>query len=131
MTWYEISGPIISNYFPKNLIPSLNLKELTTQLYSTLIKVYEFEDVFKKNQFTMRVVKDLVDAYVLIDKVDENTEVKAESGKGTFMLCAITPNFHYLNSKRIREILKNIAFKIKTIKNWDIKDYWEKLSHIR
>ncbi|MFX0034558.1 MAG: PleD family two-component system response regulator [Candidatus Hermodarchaeota archaeon] len=131
MIWNETSGPVISNYFPKNLIPSLNLKELTTQLYSILIKVYEFEKIFNKNQFTMRVVKDLIDAYALIDKIDDNTEVVAQSGRGTFMLCAITPNFHYLNSKRIRDILTKIAFKIKTKKEWNIKEYWEKLSQIK
>ena len=130
MTWDEEKGPIILDYFPKNLIPSLNLEQLTTQLYTTLIKIYEFEQVLEKNQFIMRIVKDLIDAYALIDKMDENSVIAPKSGKGTFMVCAITPNFHYLNSKRIRELLTKIAFNIKTRREWNIKDYWEKLSLI-
>ncbi len=131
MCWDDGKGPIILEYFPKNLIPSLNLKELTTQLYSTLIKIYEFEQVLEKNQFIMRIVKDLIDAYALIDKIEENLVIAPKSGKGTFMVCAITPNFHYLNSERIREILRKIAFNIKTNREWSIKEFWEKLSQIK
>ncbi len=127
LSWDDGKGPAILDYFPKNLIPSLNLEELTTQLYSTLIKIYEFEQVLEKNQFIMRIVKDLIDAYGLIDKIEENSIIAPKSGKGTFMVCAITPNFHYLNSERIREILKKIAFNIKAKRNWSIKECWEKL----
>ncbi len=130
MSWDDGNGPVILDFFPKNLIPSLNLEELTTQLYSTLIKIYEFEQVLEKNQFIMRIVKDLIDAYGLIDKIEENSVIAPKSGKGTFMVCAITPNFHYLNSERIRDILKKIAFKIKSKRDWEIKEYWEELSHI-
>ena len=123
--------PIILDYFPKNLIPSLNLEGLTTQLYSTLIKIYEFEQVLEKNQFIMRIVKDLIDAYGLIDKKEENLVIAPKSGEGTFMVCAITPNFHYLNSERIRDILRKIAINIKTYRDWNIKEFWEKLSNIK
>ncbi|MFX0004312.1 MAG: PleD family two-component system response regulator [Candidatus Hodarchaeota archaeon] len=131
MTWEDGKGPIILDYFPKNLIPSLNLEGLTTQLYSTLIKIYEFEQVLEKNQFIMRIVKDLIDAYGLIDKIEESSVIAPKSGKGTFMVCAITPNFHYLNSERIRDILRKIAFNIKTHKVWNMKEFWEKLSNIK
>lgn len=130
MSWDDNKGPIILDYFPKNLIPSLNLKDLTTQLYTTLIKIYEFEQVLEKNQFIMRIVKDLIDAYALIDKMEDSSVIAHKSGKGTFMVCAITPNFHYLNSKRIRGILTKIAFNIKTKKEWNIKESWEQLSQI-
>ena len=130
MSWDDNKGPVILDYFPKNLIPSLNLKNLTTQLYSTLIKIYEFEQVLEKNQFIMRIVKDLIDAYALIDKMEDSSVIAPKSGKGTFMICAITPNFHYLNSKRIREILTKIAFNIKAKQEWNIKEYWEQLSQI-
>jgi len=130
MSWDDEKGPIILDYYPKTLIPSLNLRELTTQLYTTLIKIYEFEQVLEKNQFIMRIVKDLIDAYALIDKIEENLVIAPKSGKGTFMVCAITPNFHYLNSKRIRELLTKIAFNIKAKRDWNIIDYWEELLKI-
>ena len=130
MSWDDNKGPVILDYFPKNLIPSLNLKNLTTQLYSTLIKIYEFEQVLEKNQFIMRIVKDLIDAYALIDKMEDSSVIAPKSGKGTFMVCAITPNFHYLNSKRIRGILTKIALNIKANKELNLKEYWEQLSQI-
>ncbi|UCC18703.1 MAG: response regulator [Promethearchaeota archaeon] len=131
ISWDDAKGPVILDFYPRNLIPSLNLEELTTQLYTTLIKIYEFEQVLEKNQFIMRIVKDLIDAYALIDKMEENSVIAPKSGMGTFMVCAITPNFHYLNSERIREILRKIALNIKTNREWNIKEFWEKLSKIK
>ena len=123
MVWNNESEPILKDYFPKNEIPSLNLKNLTSQLYSTLIKMYKFEKLSESSQFTLRVVKDLVDAYALIDKI----EYDSQSEEGTFMLCAITPNSHYLQSQMIRDVLSKIAFKIKANKEWNVKEYWERL----
>jgi CheY-like chemotaxis protein len=126
MVWNNESEPILKDYFPKNEIPSLNLKGLTSQLYSTLIKMYKFEELSESSQFTLRVVRDLVDAYALIDKL----EYKSQNEEGTFMLCAITPNSHYLQSQMIRDVLSKIATKIKANKEWNIKDYWELLLDI-
>jgi len=129
MVWDAEKGPVIINSFPKNEIPSLNLEELTSQLYNTLIKIYKFEEILKKNQFIIRVVKELIEAYALIDRVDVGGGAEHE-GIGTFMLCAITPNFHYLQSERIRDILAKIAFNIKANREWNIKEYWESLANI-
>ena len=126
MNWNKETGPIIKDYYPKNEIPSLNLKNLTPQLYKTLIKMYKFEELSESSQFTLRVVRDLVDAYALVDKLEYNSQ---DNG-GTFMLCAITPNSHYLQSKMIRDVLSNIASKIKARKEWNVKDYWEQLLEI-
>ena len=126
MVWNDESEPILKEHFPRNEIPSLNLKDLTSQLYSTLIKMYKFEELSESSQFTLRVVKDLVDAYALIDKLEHKTQ----SEEGTFMLCAITPNSHYLQSQMIRDVLSKIASKIKANKEWNVKDYWELLLDI-
>jgi response regulator RpfG family c-di-GMP phosphodiesterase len=125
-TWNDESEPVLKDYFPKNEIPLLNLKELTSQLYSTLIKMYKFEELSESSQFTLRVVRDLVDAYALVDKLEFGSQNRA----GTFMLCAITPNSHYLQSKMIRDVLSKIASKIKANKEWNIKRYWEQLLEI-
>ncbi len=120
----EKNGPEIKDFFPKNEIPSLNLKDLTIQLYSTLIKIYKFEELSKTNQFTIRVVRDLVDAYALVDNLGDNIN---ESGIESFMLCAITPNSHYLQSKAIKDVLVKIASTIKSDKELNIKEFWEHL----
>jgi response regulator RpfG family c-di-GMP phosphodiesterase len=126
LTWNDEDEPKIKDYYPKNEIPLLNLRELTSQLYSTLIKMYKFEEISESSQFTLRVVRDLVDAYALVDKSNTNSQ----TGAGTFMLCAITPNSHYLQSKMIREVLSKIASKIQGNKEWNIRDYWEQLLEI-
>ncbi|MFX1571747.1 MAG: response regulator [Promethearchaeota archaeon] len=124
LVWDNQTGPVLENYFPINEIQSLNLKALTSQLYSSLIKIYKFDEVLETNQFTIRVVRDLLEVYALVDKFEKGV---SDNETKTFMICAITPNFHYLQSKMIREILSKIAFKIKINKIWSIKEYWEKL----
>ncbi|MFX1425962.1 MAG: response regulator [Promethearchaeota archaeon] len=126
MVWNKESAPILKDFYPKNEIPSLNLRHLTSQLYSTIIKMYKFEELSESSQFTIRVVRNLVDAYALVDKFEYNSQ----DNEGTFMLCAITPNSHYLQSKMIRDVLSSIASKIKGKKEWNIKDYWEQLLEI-
>lgn len=130
MVWDDETGPTIKESFPKIEISSLNLEELTSQLYSTLIKIYKFEEILERNQFIIRVVKELIEAYALIDRVNNNVDVGEHEGTGTFMVCAITPNFHYLQSERIRDILAQVAFNIKSNREWNIKDYWETLVNI-
>jgi len=46
------------------------------------------------------------------------------------MLCAITPNSHYLQSKAIKEVLGKIAATIKGNKELNIKEFWEQLLEI-
>ena len=127
LVWNSETGPEIKDFFPKNEIPSLNLKELTSQLYSTLRKIYKFEELSETNQFTIRVVRDLVDAYALVGKLEEKV---SQNGAETFMICAITPNSHYLQSKAIKEVLGKIAVTIKGDKVLKIKDFWEQLLEI-
>ena len=127
LVWNSETGPEIKDFFPKNEIPSLNLKELTSQLYSTLRKIYKFEELSETNQFTIRVVRDLVDAYALVGKLEEKV---SQNGADTFMICAITPNSHYLQSKAIKEVLGKIAVTIKGDKVLKIKDFWEQLLEI-
>ncbi|MHA1988720.1 MAG: response regulator [Promethearchaeota archaeon] len=124
LVWNSETGPEIKDSFPKNEIPSLNLKDLTSQLYSTLLKIYKFEELSETNQFTIRVVRDLVDAYALVDSLEEKV---SNNGTETFMLCAITPNSHYLQSKAIKEVLGRIATSIKENKGLNIKEFWEEL----
>lgn len=126
LVWNPNTGPSVKDFYPKNEIPSLNLTDLTTKLCSTLIKIHKFEEISEANQVTIRVVRDLVDAYALIVK----SENPLEEVETTFMLCAIAPNYHYLKSKMIRDILNKIALSIKLNREWDIKEYWEQLLKI-
>jgi hypothetical protein len=79
----------------------------------------------------MRILNDLIDAYALIDKKEDNLVIAPKSGDGKTMICAITPNFYYLTSERIKEILRKFASNIKTKRDWSIKDFWGKLSNFK
>ncbi len=128
--WNEEKGASIIKFFPKNEIPSLNLKDIVIQLYDSLIKVYDFNKVFKSTKYSFRIIRDLIDAYILIDKKSNTEEATQIKIKDTHMLCAIAPHFHYLQSERIKETLENLTDKIKNNDEWEIREEWEKLLQI-
>ena len=130
MVWNDESGPKLENYYPKREITSLNLKEVTTELYSTLVNIYDFKKYFKSSNFIFRITMALIDVYVLIDKLEDFKEGNKEYGLGTHMIFAIAPNFHYLQSERFKETLRDIGNDVRKNREWNIKEYWEQLLEI-
>lgn len=126
MIWENEKDPLLVDYYPKNEIPSLNLKEIITQLYASLVKIYDYKEIDKSEKYVFRLTIDLIDIYVLIEKTNEMNP-NNDNGIGTHMLSAISPNFHYLQAERIKGILSDIATMIRNDKRWDIREYWEKM----
>lgn len=124
MIWENEKDPLLVDYYPKNEIPSLNLKEIITQLYASLVKIYDYKEIVKSEKYVFRLTINLIDVYILIEK---NNEMNPNDGNGTHMLSAISPNFHYFQSERIKGILSDIATMIRNDKKWDIREYWEKM----
>ena len=126
--WDEINGPIIIDYYPKNEIHSLKLKNYSSDLFSTLKKVYDYENVFKSNKFIIRVVKDLLDAYILIENIDKTNSCISNEEKKKYMLCLFSRKFYYLETSRITQILENLSEKINKCEEWDLEDFWNNIS---
>ncbi|MFX0024256.1 MAG: hypothetical protein ACFE9S_18160, partial [Candidatus Hermodarchaeota archaeon] len=62
--------------------------------------------------------------YLFFDSyADENERF----GEKQYMLAIITPNLTYLDSLKVKEILKEISEKIKINLEWEIEEYWQKI----
>ena len=125
---WEDGKPKIINRYPTNEIPSINLDKITTQSYSSMVKIYKKTQKF--NEYFFSLTMSFLDEYILLNWMNEGGGINNDIQEYTYMLCAITPNLHYLQSERIKEILKEISVKINKNRDWDIKEFWEKLTHI-
>ena len=125
---WEDGKPKIINRYPTNEIPSINLDKITTQSYSSMVKIYKKTQKF--NEYFFSLTMSFLDEYILLNWMNEGGGINNDIQEYTYMLCAITPNLHYLQGERIKEILKEISVKINKNRDWDIKEFWEKLTHI-
>lgn len=124
----ENGTPRIIGRYPKNEIPLLNLDKFTTQSYSSMVKIYNMTRKFK--EYIICLTMSFLDAYILLNLKNEGDHIDDDIQEQTYMLCAIAPNLHYLQGERIKEILKELSNKISKNKDWDIKEFWERLIHI-
>jgi len=125
---WEDGKPKIIDSYPKNEIPSINLDEIATQSYSSMVKIYKKTQ--KYNEYIFSLTMSFLDEYILLNWIHEDEHIDNDVQEHTYMLCAIAPNLHYLQGERIKEILKEISEKIRENKDWDIKEFWEKLIQI-
>ena len=61
---------------------------------------------------------------------DSFPDERERYGVKQYMLSVIAPFISYLNSLEIKVILKEISENIKGKRDWDIKEYWEKILKI-
>lgn len=125
---WEDGKPRIKDRYPKIEIPLINLDEITTQSYSSMVKIYE--KVRKYNEYIFSLTMSFLEVYILLNWIGEGDHLDNDVQEQTYMLCAIAPNLHYLQGERIKEILKEISSKIRKNKDWDIKEFWERLINI-
>ncbi len=125
---WEDGKPRIIERYPKNEIPLINLDEITTQSYSSMVKIYK--KIQKYNEYIFSLTMSFLEVYILLNWVNEGDHIDNNIQGQTYMLCAIAPNLHYLQGERIKEILKEISSKIRKNKDWDIKAFWERLIDI-
>lgn len=125
---WEDGEPKIINRYPKNEIPLINLDKITTQSYSSMVKIYKKTKKFHEYIFSLTM--SFLDEYILLNWMNGEDRTDNDIQEHTYMLCAIAPNLHYLQGERVKEILKEISTKINKNKDWDIKKFWEKLTHI-
>ncbi len=125
---WENRKPIIINRYPKNEIPLINLDEITTHSYSSMIKIYD--KIRNYNEYIFSLTMSFLEVYILLDWIKEGDHIGNDVQEQTYMLCVIAPNLHYLQGERIKEILKEISSKIRKNEDWNIKEFWERLLYI-
>ncbi|MFX1392804.1 MAG: PleD family two-component system response regulator [Promethearchaeota archaeon] len=126
---FDSAGNIIlKNEYPESSTISTKLENLISSVCSSILKIYEFEDIFKSRKYVLRIEKNSFDIYILVEK---NSKKKRDTkGEKTYIVGVISTKLHYLQALRIKEILEELGNIINKEEEWNLKDYYEKILEI-
>ncbi len=118
LVWDQNKISIIEKYYPDNKIPSLRLNEFLVELFHSIVKIYDVKNLDHK-EFIFRFDHGSFEFFSLLNKnISKDGTIK------TYMLTAIAPSFHYLQSEKIKKILQKLSEKIKNKLKIYIKEEW-------
>ena len=98
--WDDKTGPKLISNFPDNGNSSFSVEKVGQQLFHAIVSLYGYQNISKAEGILLNI---------------ENFQRKG---------------YIYFDSLKIKEVFKDISFKIKNQKDWNIENYWEKLSTI-
>jgi len=125
--WDDITGPVVKKVYPpdKDLPYSINI--IGKQLFHAATSIYGHDRITKAQSILLNIENIQNKGYLFFDSFPDDKE---RYGEKQYMLSVISSNLTYFDSLKIREVLKEISEKIKGRQNWEIKEYWEKLSDL-
>lgn len=125
--WDDQIGPNLKYSYPNDDSLDYSLNEVGQQLFHATVSIYGYDDVSKGEGILLNIKNINRIGYIYFDSYPDST-VRAKERQ--YMIGAIAPSISYLESLRIKEILREISLCIKEKKEWDIKIYREKVSDV-
>jgi len=127
MLWDDKMGPHLSKFYHKEINFPFSIKHIGVQLFNAIVSVYGQEYV-SEAQGVLLDIKNIKNfGFIYFDSFPDK---KLRGGERQFMLAAIAPKINYFESLRIRKLFNDISLKIKNNEDWNIEEFWEKLSNI-
>jgi len=125
--WDDKVGPQLVKYHPKELPMQMEPDEISFQLFRAVESIYGKEKIKHAKGFLLEIDNIDMQGYVFFDKIDDPN---ARGNERQFMLAAIAPKINYFESIKIAEIFKIMSSKIKEEIDWNIINYWEKVTNV-
>ncbi|MHA2037017.1 MAG: response regulator [Promethearchaeota archaeon] len=125
--WDDRTGPKLTANFPDNGHPSFSIEKMGQQLFHAIVSLYGYENISKAEGILLNIENFKRKGYIFFDSFQDNS---VRGGERRYMIALVAPKINYFDSLKIKEIFKEISSKIKDQKDWNIENYWEKLSTI-
>lgn len=127
MVWDESWGPKLRACYPRETELPFPLSDIGSQLFQTTVSIYGQRSFYAAEGVLLRIANINMDGYLFFDTIDDP---KVRGGKRQFMLGYLSAKINYLESVRIKEILEDLAERIKTKGDWITKYYWKRITEI-
>ncbi|TFF86148.1 MAG: response regulator [Promethearchaeota archaeon] len=127
VVWDDKIGPNLENSYPKKSKLSKPIQDIGTQLYHSIASIYGQENIVESTGFLLRIENIKSEAYIFYDSYHDSS---VRGRERRYMLALLAPRINYFQTIKLRKILSEISKKIKEKKDWDIKDYWEKITDL-
>ena len=125
--WNDITGPGLKDSYPSDEYCHFSIKTIGKQLFHAATSIYGHDRITKAESILLNIENIKKNGYVFFDSFPDERE---RYGEKQYMLSVIAPFISYLHSLEIKGILKQISENIKGKRDWDIKEYWEKILRI-
>ncbi len=125
--WDDKIGPNLINFYPKKFPSKMEPDEISFQLFRAVESIYGKEKIKHAKGFSLEIDNIDMQGYLFFDKV---LDPEARGKERQFMLAVLAPKINYFESMKISEILKMLSNKIKEDIDWNIIDYWEKVTNV-
>jgi len=127
IVWDDVIGPEIKYQYPRDIELPFSVKKIGQQLFHAAVSIYGQENITSAEGILLNVDNIKSSGYIFFDSYPDDT---VRGNERQYMLTTIAPKINYLESLRIKEIFKDLSKLIKEKKEFDIKNYREKISNI-
>jgi DNA-binding response OmpR family regulator len=118
LEWDESEGPVVEKSISQD--DAASVESLSVNLFMISQSLYGMEGITESQGFLMRLPNLNKDCYIFFDTYPA---AEIRGGEKPFMLGVVAKNIHYLASLRLKDLLTDIAKKIKLNKDFDIDKY--------
>lgn len=119
--WDDIYGPKLESLYPKDINLDFSMNKVAIQLYQGAESIYGQENITKAEGILLNIENIKRAGYIYFDSKKDRSY---RAGKKEFMLAVIAPSINYFQSLKIREILSEMAARIKKGEESDIDRFW-------
>jgi len=125
--WDDKIGPKLISNFPDNGNSSFSIEKVGQQLFHAIVSLYGYENINKAEGILLNIENIKRKGYIFFDSFQDDN---VRGGERRYMIGLVAPKINYFDSLKIKELFKDLSSKIKRQKDWNIENYWEKLSTI-
>lgn len=125
VAWDDIIGPNVIRYHPKEKESSYSINDVGVQLFDAANSIYGQEG-FETGEGILVNLRNLnLMSYAFFDSYLDNT---FRGGEKQYMVAVISPKITFFHSLKLKDVFKEISDYVKQNKEWNIEEYWEKIS---
>ncbi|MHA1265289.1 MAG: response regulator [Candidatus Helarchaeota archaeon] len=124
--WDDKLGPLLQDYYPRRKLP-YSIETIGFQLFNSATAIYGQDKIYEANGLLLNIENIDQMGYVFFEAIPDQ---ESRGKQRPFMLGLITPTINYFESLKIREVMGELAIKIKEGRPWNIQNYWEKVVEI-
>ncbi|MFW9819826.1 MAG: PleD family two-component system response regulator [Candidatus Thorarchaeota archaeon] len=125
--WDDKMGPIVDKTYHSDENLPFSIDIIGNQLFHAATSIYGHDKITAAQGILLNIENIQNKGYLFFDSYpDENERFKEKQ----YMLAIITPKLTYIESLKVKEILKEISEKIKINLEWEIEEYWQKIFEV-
>lgn len=121
--WDETFGPEVQQLHPPDHHPKKELNNISVQLYQSVVPIYGFQGLGKRQDVFIQVQNLGLTAHLLFDFFPDD---QVRGGECLYMIALLAPKINYFESLLTLQVLQQMAEEVKMVKTVNLESYWDR-----